>query len=194
MAQFSISYRKTAGHEGGYSNHPSDRGGETYRGIARNRWQSWEGWEIVDRLRKESDFPANLEIDPDLSGLVVKFYHDNFWVQIMGDSIPTQGISDELYDTSVNMGTGQAIKFLQQSLNVLNRNQRDYMDVKPDGKIGQQTLGALSAYLGGKGNTEELLLKVMNLYQGCRYLDIMADPSQEVFARGWLNRVDIIKT
>ena len=191
MAQFSISYRKTSGHEGGYSNHPADRGGETYRGIARNRWQSWEGWPIIDRLRNESDFPGNIDYDPDIQNLVLKFYHDNFWTTIQGDSIPVQTVADELYDTAVNMGTVQAVKFLQQSLNVLNRNQKDYLDVGVDGKIGQQTFGALSAYSGK--NPIELLLKVMNLYQGCKYLDLMADPTQETFARGWLNRVEITK-
>lgn len=191
MAQFSISYRKTSGHEGGYSNHSADRGGETYRGIARNRWQQWEGWEIIDRLKRETDFPQNLDYDPDLQNLVVKFYHDNFWTAIEGDSIPSQPIADELYDTGVNMGTAQAVKFLQQSLNVLNRNQRDYLDVTVDGKIGQNTLGTLTAYLGK--NSADLLLKVMNLYQGCKYLTLMTDPTQEAFARGWINRVEITK-
>lgn len=191
MAQFSISYRKTSGHEGGYANHPSDRGGETYRGIARKRWQDWEGWPIVDRLKTESDFPQNLEIDPDISNLVVKFYHDNFWSQINGDAIQQQEIADELYDTGVNMGTGFSVKILQSSLNILNKNQQLYNDIPEDGKVGQQTLGAISAFLGTRNL--ELLLKVMNVAQGCKYLTLLQDPSQEAFALGWFNRVEINK-
>lgn len=191
MAQFSISYRKTAGHEGGYANHLSDRGGETYRGIARKRWQDWEGWLIVDRLRTESDFPNNLETDPDLGNLVVKFYHDNFWVVINGDAIQQQEIADELYDTGVNMGTGFAIKILQNSLNVLNKNQQLYKDIAEDGKLGQGTLGAISALLGTR--KLELLLKVMNVAQGCKYLQLLQDPTQEAFALSWFSRVEITK-
>ena len=191
MAQFSISYRKTAGHEGGYANHPSDRGGETYRGIARKRWQDWEGWLIIDRLKTESDFPNNLETDPDLGNLVVKFYHDNFWIAINGDAIQQQEIADELYDTGVNMGTGFAVKILQNSLNILNKNQQLYKDIPEDGKIDQQTLGAISAFLGTR--KLDLLVKVMNVAQGCKYLNLLQDPSQEAFALGWFNRVEITK-
>ncbi len=31
-------FSKVMGHEGGYSHDSDDPGGETYRGIARNRW------------------------------------------------------------------------------------------------------------------------------------------------------------
>ena len=191
MAQFSISYRKTSGHEGGYVDNPSDRGGETYRGIARKRHPDWEGWIIIDRLKMESDFPRNIEVDPDISGLVVKFYHDNFWTAINGDAIQQQEIADELYDTGVNMGVQVSVKILQSSLNILNKNQQLYKDIKEDGNVGQQTLGAIAAFLGTR--KLELLLKVMNVAQGCRYLQLLQDPSQEGFALGWFNRVEIIK-
>jgi len=191
MAQFSISYRKTSGHEGGYADNSNDRGGETYRGIARKRHPDWEGWQIVDRLKLESDFPKNLEIDPDISNLVVKFYHDNFWTAINGDVIQQQEIADELYDTGVNMGVVAAIKILQNSLNILNKNQTLYKDISEDGKIGQQTLGAISAFLATR--KLEFLLKVVNVAQGCRYLQLLQDPSQEGFALSWFNRVEITK-
>ena len=191
MAQFSISYRKTGGHEGGYADNPDDRGGETYRGIARKRHPDWDGWLIIDRLKLESDFPKNIEVDPDILNLVIKFYHDNFWTAINGDAIQQQEIADELYDTGVNMGTGIAVKILQNSLNILNKNQTLYKDISEDGKVGQQTLGAISAFLATR--KLEFLLKVVNIAQGCRYLQLLQDPSQEGFALGWFNRVEIIK-
>ena len=41
MAEFSEAFTQTAAHEGGYSNDPLDRGGETYRGIARVHHPDW---------------------------------------------------------------------------------------------------------------------------------------------------------
>ena len=35
--------------EGYYVNDPSDSGGETYCGIARNSNPKWQGWKIVDK-------------------------------------------------------------------------------------------------------------------------------------------------
>src|SRR3972149_508638 len=191
MAQFSISYRKTSGHEGGYADNPDDRGGETYRGIARKRHPDWGGWLIIDRLKLESDFPKNIEVDPDILNLVIKFYHDNFWTAINGDAIQQQEIADELYDTGVNMGTGVAIKILQNSINILNKNQTLYKDISEDGKAGQKTLGAIAAFLATR--KLEFLLTVVNVAQGCRYLQLLQDPSQEGFALSWFNRVEITK-
>jgi hypothetical protein len=36
----------------------------------------------------------------------------------------------------------------------------------------------------------KLLLKVVNLQQGCHYLEQLKRPSQEGFARAWLSRVN----
>lgn len=191
MAQFSISYRKTMRIEGGYANNPDDHGGETWRGIARKRHAEWPGWKIVDSHKTESDFPNNLSVDPELNNLVVRFYHDEFWVPLKADSISEQSIADELFDTAVNTGINPAVTFLQKSLNVLNRNQKLYKDIKVDGVIGSATIGALSVYL--TTDTVDLLFKFMNTHQGCYYLSLMLDPSQEVFARGWFSRVTFVR-
>ncbi len=42
----------TLAHEGGYANHPSDKGGETYRGITRKHNPNWEGWAFIDEVKK----------------------------------------------------------------------------------------------------------------------------------------------
>ena len=67
-------FKKTMGHEGGYAFHELDRGGETYKGIARNFHKNWEGWKIVDNCKKdESNFPINLEENPGLEKSVFPF-------------------------------------------------------------------------------------------------------------------------
>jgi len=45
---FSPAYAIVKVNEGGYVNDPVDKGGETYAGIARNIFGSWEGWSIID--------------------------------------------------------------------------------------------------------------------------------------------------
>ncbi len=39
-------------HEGGYANHPADKGGETYRGISRKANPNWEGWKYIDDVKR----------------------------------------------------------------------------------------------------------------------------------------------
>jgi lysozyme family protein len=53
MAHFKTAYALTMGHEGIYSNNPKDRGGETYKGIARKFHPSWEGWKAIDRMKNK---------------------------------------------------------------------------------------------------------------------------------------------
>jgi lysozyme family protein len=190
MATFDKAYTITLGHEGGYSNDPHDKGGETYMGVARNFYPNWEGWSIIDSAKSENGFPRNLSYKNKLTILVKGFYKENYWDKVGGDLIPDQSVANELFDTAVNMGVNKSIRFLQLGLNVLNRNQKNYSDVVEDGKFGNNTLTALNACLSlGDGH---YLVKVMNILQGANYISIMKNnPTQQRFARGWLNRVEL---
>jgi len=191
MADFEQAFSKTLDFEGGYSNHPADRGGETYRGIARTYFPNWEGWPIIDRLQRSARFPGNLAAHTGLGKAVRQFYLDYFWNPILGDEIKDQAVAMELYDSAVNMGTRRAVRFLQQALNLLNRNQKTYQDLITDGDCGPKTLGTLHTLLR-KDRSNKNLLKMMNLLQGRHYTQIMENnPGQEVFARGWLKRVEL---
>lgn len=190
MANYEEAYEITLGHEGGYSNDPDDNGGETYRGVARNYYPDWEGWEIIDDAKSEPNFPENLKYKNKLTILVKEFFKENYWDKIGGDEIYDQKIANELFDTAVNMGYRKAVRFMQLGLNVLNRNQTNYEDIKEDGKFGDNTLSALNSCLNmGDG---QVLLKIMNILQGANYISIMKNnSSQQKFARGWLKRVSL---
>jgi len=196
MADFKKAFLKTSDIEGGYSNNPLDKGGETYRGISRRYFPDMKLWEIIDiEKKKPGPDPIN-NISPSvrkgLDDLVFLFFKENFWNRFLGDEISNQEIAEELYDTSVNMGISRAITFLQISLNVLNRNGDVYPDIVEDGKIGSTTLKTLNTYL--KYDKPELLLKIMNVLQGMHYIEFMREsPTQEAFARGWFSRVEINK-
>lgn len=189
MADFKIAYDITSEIEGGYVNHPNDRGGETYAGIARKFWGNWEGWKIIDEYKKKFSLKTNQKInDPKLKELVKDFYKEQFWDKNRLSEVMDQPISNELYDSGVNFGTVIAARFLQQSLNLLNRNQKDFKDIKEDGVIGPITLNLLNSYKHPKA-----ILITLNVLQGERYLNICRrDPSQEEFFRGWLNRVSLL--
>ncbi len=189
MANFTQAFNLTSAHEGGYVDDPSDRGGETYRGISRVHHQSWNGWEKIDALKRRAGFPGILDKDRGLQSSVKNFYKKKYWNRFLGDEIEDQQVANELYDTSVNMGVRRAVRFLQNALNLLNRNQRNYADLVIDGWFGQGTLAGLAEYLRLDGNSAALL-KTMNIQQGAHYIEIMQnDASQERYARGWLKRV-----
>lgn len=185
MAVFKESFLKIMKVEGGYSNHQDDRGKETYKGIARNRHGAWEGWSIIDGYKNYDDFLEQLEKDDHLQLLVHAFYKTIFWDDIRLDEILNQTVADEIYDIAINMGQATAVKMTQTALNLLNRNQKDYPDLKVDGKIGEVTIKAINNY-----KNEKALVKTLNGLQFERYRKICTDdPTQEVFFHGWLTRI-----
>ena len=188
MADFTEAYNLTSAYEGGYVDDPIDRGGETYRGISRVHHPGWSGWTRIDSYKQRAGFPESLDADATLRASVKSFYKKKYWDRFLGDQIPDQKLANELFDTGVNMGLRRAVRFLQTALNQLNRNEASYKDLVVDGWLGQDTLKALEQYLR-QDSKPDILLKMMNIQQGARYMEIMADdPSQERYARGWLKR------
>lgn len=188
MADFSLSSSKLKAYEGGYSHHASDRGQETYRGVARSRHPFWPGWAIIDRLKEHSGSSIAFDMNAELQTAVDEFYRTEFWNVLWGDRLPSQAIADELFEQAVNFGASVAIRHLQRALNVLNNGGKRYDDVLVDGWMGGGTYAACNRCL--VQSHEAHLLTVLKCLQGARYIEIMErDPSQEVFCLGWLSRV-----
>ncbi len=165
--------------EGGYVNHPADRGGPTRWGITEAVARR-QGYHDAMRHLPQSDAAA--------------IYRRLYWVRPGYDRIAQLApkIAAELFDTGINMGTGTASGFLQRALNALNRNAKDYPDLSVDRRIGAKTRAALQSYLDRRGaQGEAVLLKAMDALQGARYLRLAETrPSQEAFLYGWLaNRI-----
>ena len=200
MASYTLAFANTLANEGAYSNDPRDRGGETYKGIARNMNPKWEGWAAVDEIKANTNINQLnrvLQADEELDQMVRDFYELVYWTPLMLNQIKEQEVANELFDTAVNQGISKAVHFLQEALNLLNNNQKHYSDINEDGKMGEGTLKAYRAYMltenfpgRSPGRNLSTLLKAMNGLQFQRYVDICnANPTQEVYLYGWMNRI-----
>ncbi len=170
---------RTIGVEGGYSNHPSDRGGPTR-------------WGITEAVAKGNGYHNDMRQYP--REMAVAVYLKRYWTQPRINRVAqiNMSIAEELFDTAVNMGTSWPCLFLQQALNGLNRRGKDYGDIAVDGDLGPATLAALTAFLKRRGKEgERVLLIALNVLQGARYFSIASSrPANEDFLYGWLkNRV-----
>lgn len=166
--------------EGGYVNHPADRGGPTCFGIT----------EAVARAHGYAGAIRNLPREE-----AAAIYRRLYWQRPRHDQVAKLAppVAGELFDTGVNMGPAVASTFLQRALTALNRNGRDYPDLTPDGRIGPHTLAALDAFLEARGSRggETVLLRALEALQGERYLRLAElRPANEAFLYGWLaNRI-----
>ena len=147
MADFSQAVARTELFEGGYANDPHDSGGETYRGISRKNWPNWAGWHIIDDYHAEYIFnaqlkwPECLDNDPTLQGLVVDFYHKNFWNY---DGLNDQDVANKIFDLGVNVGKPHAVKILQQ---VVGTNQDGVYGPNTERLANSHPLGSLSTMI-----------------------------------------------
>ncbi len=115
-------------YEGGYVNHPADKGGPTMRGVTQRvydgycrskglqtrsvRWLEDAEWREIFRLQ--------------------------YWNAIQGDALPT-GVDLAVFDGAINSGPYQAGLWLQRALGPLYRG-------AVDGHIGAGTINAVLAH------------------------------------------------
>jgi len=196
MADFSKAFPELEMVEGGHVDDSNDRGGETYKGIARKIFPGWDGWKIVDGAKKSAGTKEELESiltsDGKLQWLVAEFYKKTFWDIHRLDEFTSQRVASEVFEIGVNCGSGTAAKFLQRVLNALNRQERDWPDIPVDGKIGPKTVEmANRASIKREANIEIFL----NVLQGGRYMELAErdDRYGESFINGWANRIRIRK-
>lgn len=178
---FDAAFQKIVMVEGGYSNHPSDTGGETQFGITK----------AVARANGYTGDMRDLPLET-----AKAIYRALYWDALRLTEIDAlcPAVAHELFDTGVNMGVGVAAKFLQRALNVFNRMGADYADLIPDGALGPKTVAALKALLAKRGKNGELVLvRALNALQGARYIEISESRTEnESFTFGWfLNRVSL---
>lgn len=165
--------------EGGFVDHPADRGGPTNHGI-------------TEAVARAHGFAGPMRLLPRDEAAAI--YRRLYWLRPRFDDVAARAprVAAELFDTGVNMGPAVAVTFLQRALTALNRNARDYPDLVSDGRIGPRSLAALDAFLRLRGAMgETVLLRALEAMQGERYLRLAERrPANEAFLYGWLaNRI-----
>lgn len=180
MSAFDLAFEHTVGKEGGYSNHPSDRGGETMWGItiavARDFGYTGSMREMAVETAKE-------------------IYRKRYWNKLNLGEVGklSSALAVKLFDIAVNTGPTKAGVFLQSSLNAFNKQETLYADILEDGDIGRNTIAALRAYYAKRGVIgEKVILRAANCLQGAFYIDISRNrKANEDFTFGWFaNRID----
>lgn len=179
MSPFERAIKHTIGVEGDYSDDAADSGGKTRFGIT----------EAVARAFGYEGSMKELPYDT-----AVAIYRKNYWDMLRLDDVSeySDSIALEVFDTSVNIGTGTAGRFLQRILNVMNREGKDYPDITVDGHIGLMSIASLKAFLHRRGDAgEKVIVEALNSLQGEYYISLAEQrPKDEAFAFGWfLNRV-----
>jgi lysozyme family protein len=174
---------KLVGVEGGYSNNPSDSGGETI-------------WGITIAVARENGYNGVMQDMP--KEIAKKIYKSKYFIGPRFSDVAelSEALAEEMFDSGVNMGVKWPATALQRVLNAMNAKGKLYPDGAVDGLIGPATLAALKAYLAfRKQDGEDTLLKAMNCLQGAYYLSITEGrEANEDFIYGWLkNRVHLAK-
>lgn len=126
MADFKISYAKTAINEGGYTNNPDDSGNWTggKKGVG-NLVGTKNGVSapvLSSFLRRNATIEdmKNISVDTCMT-----IYRKEYWNAIHGDEIISQEIADSLYDSAVNFGVSAAVKIFQKSVSVPDTGKMD---------------------------------------------------------------------
>mgnify|MGYP000105993620 CR=1 FL=1 len=148
--------------EGGYSNHPDDRGGPTNYGITQRVYGDWlaskgQQFRSVRDLTKEE---------------ARQIYFDLYWKNSNCEALPP-AVRDVHFDAAVNHGVRRAGLLLQAAAGATQ-----------DGIVGPQTLKAAFAI-------SQDLLRMRYIVARYRfYGDIVSrDRTQIAFIVGWLKRM-----
>lgn len=177
---FEKAFNHTVGVEGGYSDHPSDRGGKTMYGITEEVARAYG---YTGDMRK---LPLSTAKD---------IYNKKYWNKLRLDDISklSESLACKLFDISVNMGQARAGLFLQIALNSFNKQGTLYPDIVEDGDVGPTTLKTLQTYYDKRGTqAQRVIFECVNCLQGAYYIEISKTrQANEDFTFGWFaNRID----
>jgi lysozyme family protein len=168
MAKFESFAGKLLRLEGGYVNHPLDRGGPTKYGVILTVWQE-HGHD------KDGDGDIDAEDIKKLSEGDAKYIAKKiFWDYFLADLILNQSLAEFIVDWGYNSGRKTVAKIVQR-----------VVKATIDGIVGPQTVTAINCA------DQELLFNALKIERKVFLNNIIKRrPDQIVFYDGWMNRVN----
>lgn len=120
-SNYSAALKRVLAHEGGYSDHPSDPGGKTMRGVTQRVYDAYRS-----RNGRQKQSVAKIE-EAELQAI----YREQYADKVRFNDLPA-GVDYVVFDGAVNSGVAQSVKWLQRAVGV-----------KDDGIMGAVTLDAV---------------------------------------------------
>ena len=155
---FETALEEVLKHEGGYVNHPEDRGHATNWGITQETLSDFLGRDATDEEIR------NISMDT-----VRQIYRNQYWDRLKLSHVVDTRLAHLLFDQAVNRGTRKVAEQIQK-----------LVGVKVDGVIGPVTLKAL--------NSKDIMLDFIKQSQLSYISIVEQNPSQIVFLKGWIKR------
>lgn len=137
---FDEAFHHLLGHEGAYSNHPDDPGGETM-------------WGITKVVARENGYEGLMKDLPVETAKVI--YKAKYWNAVRAEELPPV-IRYAVFDAAVNSGPGTSIRWLQEAVGAT-----------PDGVLGPKTFAAINE-LNPDGVLRRMLGKRLNAMTNMR--------------------------
>ncbi|OAV74426.1 hypothetical protein Barb7_02080 [Bacteroidales bacterium Barb7] len=163
--------------EGGYVNNPSDRGGETNKGITLAAWQAF-GHNVSEKLASVTEGKKTwCNVTKSLYEMTgeqwLEIFKNGYWNRWKADRIIDQSVANILVDWVWSSGI-HGIKIPQKLLGL-----------PADGTVGEKTLEAVnasepSAIFAGIKEARLEFVKALSA----------SNPSQACFLSGWKNRIN----
>lgn len=154
--------------EGGFSNHPADRGGVTNKGVTLRTWRTVGCDKDADGDVDADDL--RLMTDTDVRDRVLRPHYWNPW---QADRILSQSVANLCVDWGWASGPVNAIRRVQA-----------LFGLKTDGMVGPKTLAALNS------GSQSVYRRIFAARK--EYIERLCarDRTQQVFRRGWLRRLE----
>jgi lysozyme family protein len=168
MAKFESFAGKLLRLEGGYVNHPLDKGGPTKYGVILSVWQE-HGHD------KDGDGDIDAEDIKKLSEDDARYIAKKiFWDYFRADSILNESVAEFIVDWGYNSGRKTVAKIVQR-----------FVNVESDGIVGIKTLAAINCT-----DQQKLFDTLVTARKAFLNNIVKRKPDQIVFYDGWMNRVN----
>lgn len=184
MADFKAIFAKTLNFEGGYQNYASDSANYNSKKelVGTNHGISAIALEEYWRQTGVNKIPTVADMKAVTKDTAEKVYKKLFWDKIQGDKIQSQSVAWIIFDSYIASGN---LKRAKRGINKYYGTTKFPVDTKSITTTQVEDIN--------KANAKVLFQAIKDNEIQARKDIVAANPSQQKFLKGWLNRLDAIK-